>query len=309
MDELEAAARASLDLSEDSIRAQTFPLPVTGPFLKRIQHDLEQGCGATRLTGLNPERLARIEPPVLRRLFLGLAAHLGTPLSQSAEGQKIFSVRNAGYDEDDPRARGPNTAKKLSFHTDRCDVIGFFCLQQAVEGGENLLVSSMAIYNHLLTHRPELVKVLCEPFWFKRHNVDTANDKPFCRQPIFSFRDGYFACSYLRVLIDRAYSDDQTPQMTGLQREALDELERIAEQPDMHVRFGQKPGEILLLNNWVTLHRRTAFRDHVDPARRRHILRLWLSVPNSRPLDPLFADNYGSIAAGAIRGGMRAAHK
>ena len=28
-------------------------------------------------------------------------------------------------------------------------------------------------------------------------------------------------------------------------------------------------------------------------------------MPNSRPLDPLFADNYGAVEAGAIRGGMR----
>ena len=61
----------------------------------------------------------------------------------------------------------------------------------------------------------------------------------------------------------------------------------------------------MLLNNWVTFHRRTAFEDWDEPSRKRHILRAWLSVPNSRPLDPLFKDNYGATEAGAIRGGMR----
>ena len=73
----------------------------------------------------------------------------------------------------------------------------------------------------------------------------------------------------------------------------------------MHVGVRQAPGEILLLNNWVTFHRRAAFEDYSEAERRRHILRIWLSVPNSRPLDPHFKDNYGATEAGAIRGGMR----
>ena len=64
---------------------------------------------------------------------------------------------------------------------------------------------------------------------------------------------------------------------------------------------------MLFLNNWVTLHRRSEFQDDEDPELRRHLLRIWLSVPNSRPLHPDFQANFGGTAAGAIRGGMRAA--
>ncbi|MGI9518524.1 MAG: TauD/TfdA family dioxygenase, partial [Pirellulaceae bacterium] len=96
------------------------------------------------------------------------------------------------------------------------------------------------------------------------------------------------------------------PDMTEIQREALDFLEVVAAEPEMHVTFRQQPGDILFLNNWVTLHRRTAFEDYEDLELRRHILRVWLSMPNSRPLDPMFAGNYGATEAGAIRGGMRA---
>ena len=73
----------------------------------------------------------------------------------------------------------------------------------------------------------------------------------------------------------------------------------------MHLRIRQQPGDILLLNNWVTLHRRTAFKDYEEREKKRHLLRVWLSVPNSRPIDPLFQDNYGATEAGALRGGMR----
>jgi hypothetical protein len=51
------------------------------------------------------------------------------------------------------------------------------------------------------------------------------------------------------------------------------------------------------------LHDRTAFVDHDDPAARRHLLRLWLSVEGDRALPPKFEQRYGSIEIGN-RGGI-----
>lgn len=269
-----------------------------------IQDSLENGCGGALIRGFD---VSGYSTDQLTRGFEKLATVVGHPISQSAEGERVFSVRNAGFAANDPRARGPNTKKKLSFHTDRCDVIGFWCLQQASSGGENQVVSSMALFNEVLERRPDLLQVLMEPYYYQRHNVDTANELPYTSQPIFSFHDGHFAANFLRVLIERAHANPDLPAMTGIQYEALDFLEEVAAEPAMHVTFRQKPGDILFLNNWVTLHRRTAFEDSEEPELRRHILRVWLSMPNSRPLDPLFAGNYGATEAGAIRGGMRAA--
>ena len=94
--------------------------------------------------------------------------------------------------------------------------------------------------------------------------------------------------------------------MTDLQREALDFVETTAGNPSLHFQFRQERGDILLMNNFSTLHRRSAFEDHEEPELRRHLFRIWLSVPNSRPLHPLFKDNYGSTGAGDLRGGMKA---
>ena len=38
------------------------------------------------------------------------------------------------------------------------------------------------------------------------------------------------------------------------------------------------PGEVQWLSNHTVLHGRTAYPDPADPAARRHLLRLWLSV-------------------------------
>ncbi|MEM9660192.1 MAG: TauD/TfdA family dioxygenase, partial [Planctomycetota bacterium] len=247
----------------------------------------------------------QLDDATSQALFQTLVRRVGTPISQSASGETIFSVRDERFGADDPRTRGPNTKRRLSFHSDRCDVIAFMCLRQAKSGGENQIVSSMAIFNEMVQRRPDLIETLQQPFYLRRHNVDSGNKAPWCRQPIFSFCEGRFASSYLRVLIDRAYALPELPNLSQLQREALDLLEDLASDPALHVSFRLQPGDLLLLNNWVTLHRREEFVDHDDPARRRHLLRIWLSVPNSRPIDSLFRDNFGETRAGAIRGGMR----
>ena len=288
----------------DELSGRDLPLPILARRLAGIREQLECGTGAVRLRGFPIDGLSENQARVL---YWALSVHLGTPVSQSASGLRMFSVRDARFGRADPRARGPNTSKPLSFHTDRSDVVGFLCLGQAREGGENEIVSSMTLYNEILASRPELCDTLREPFYYLRHTVDTANDRPWCRQPVFSFCDGFFACCLLRVLIERAHEHPDLPDLTPRQVEALDMVESIAASAVRRVRFRQEPGDIIWLNNWVVLHKRQAFRDWPQPARRRHILRVWLSMPNSRQIDPVFLDNYGAVDAGAIRGGMRGA--
>ena len=267
-----------------------------------IRKLLEEGSGAIRVTGFPVDD---VDEATAKKAFWHLCRNVGTPISQSAAGLRLFDVRDAGFPDNDKRARGPNTRKKLSFNTDRCDVIGFLCYRQAKSGGENLVVSSMSMFNTMLDERPDLVEVLMQPFLYQRHNVDMGNAKAYIEQPVFSIHDGHFASNLLRVLIDRAYAMPDTPEMTDKQREALDMMEELASRDALHTRFRQEPGDMLFLNNFVTLHRRTEFTDHDEAERKRHLLRIWLSMPNSRPLHPSFAGNYGATEAGAIRGGMR----
>lgn len=300
--EIAKAAETIFDAPMEDLTSQDFSMPRLADSLKTIQHNLENGSGATIIRGL-PSHDFSVDQ--LRQILWAISLHIGTPVSQSADGDRIFSVRNEGFAESDPRARGPNSKKKLSFHTDRCDVIGFLCVRQARTGGENSIVSAVALYNRIRSTRPDLLKVLMEPFFYKRHNVDTGNAKPFIEQPIFSIYQNHFAANILRVLIDRAYQMPELPDMTDVQREALDLVEELASDPTMHVSFRQEPGDILFLNNFVVFHRRSEFEDFQQLELRRHLLRIWLAVPNSRPLDPIFSGNYGRTEAGAIRGGMQ----
>ncbi len=303
--ELEAALAKSKRNGQplEAIAVEAFPLPRLGPRLQAIQRSLELGSGAALLRGLPASRYSEEDA---KRLFWGIGCHIGVAVSQSAKGERIFSVRDEGYRVGrDRQARGPNTNKGLSFHTDRCDVIAFLCLRQARSGGENFLASSMAIHNEILKQRPDLLAALYQPYYYQRHTVDEGNRQPYITQPVFAVHEGHFVANVLRVLIDRAQKDPQIPNLSAVQLEALDFLGTIAGDPAIHVGFRQEPGDMLFVNNFTVLHSRSAFEDHADRSRRRHLLRLWLSVPNSRPLPPSFSGNYGNTAAGAIRGGMK----
>ena len=285
----------------ERISPAQFPLVRFGQKLNEISEALERGPGACRLLGFPSHRFAVND---LKRIFWGIGSYLGTPVSQSASGERLLSVRDGGYGVADPKTRGPNTNKRLRFHTDRCDVIAFMCLNQARSGGDNYLVSSAAVHNEILHRRPDLLAELYRPFHYLRHTVDRGNARSFCTQPIFAVHEGHFIANVLRVLIERAHHEPSLPNLTDIQIEALDLLDEVAEDPSLHFRFRQQPGDLLFVNNFTVFHRRDAFEDHLEPEQRRHLLRLWLSVPNSRPLPAVFAGNYGKTGAGELRGGM-----
>lgn len=267
---------------------------------EEIRKELEENSGVVRFKGFQAD-----SPPAdPNSWFLEIAKKIGTPVSQSQTGELILNIRNDGFGVDDPRTRGPNTNRKLGFHSDRCDVIGFLCLQKAKCGGENQIVQSEEVEAIIRVERPDFHKVLCQPFPYKRHVVDQGNRSPFCMQPIFSWKERYFACSYLRVLIDRADADPQCPGLSEIQKQAIDFFDQVCGRAEIQDSFTLSRGDLVFLNNWTTLHRRTSFEDWENPARKRHLLRVWLSMPNSRPLDESFRANFGAVEAGVLRGGM-----
>ena len=46
--------------------------------------------------------------------------------------------------------------------------------------------------------------------------------------------------------------------------------------PELRAEFALEPGQVYFINNRWILHNRTAFEDHPEPERRRHLVRLWL---------------------------------
>ena len=61
-------------------------------------------------------------------------------------------------------------------------------------------------------------------------------------------------------------------------------MDAIAARPDVRADFTLEPGEIAFWHNFQVMHSRTAFRD--SDAHRRLLFRLWLNVPDGRPMAP-----------------------
>ena len=64
------------------------------------------------------------------------------------------------------------------------------------------------------------------------------------------------------------------------------------------------PGDIQFVNNHVIYHARTEFEDDAAHGADRLLLRLWLAVPNSRPLPEGHEILWRSIDPGDLRGGI-----
>jgi hypothetical protein len=284
--ELETALQTadSRGLAMHELTRDSFPLPNLSAKLKTILRDVEYGRGFVLIRGIQAERYSK---EAAGRLFWGLGAHLGDGVTQNAKGDLLGHVADRGYADYRGRSdvRGYQTRANLEFHTDVVDVVGLMCLRKAKEGGESLIVSSTAIHNEMLRQHPLLLGLLYGNFLFDRKGEEAEGQAPYFVSPVYSYFNGFLSCR--PAVIEYIFS---AAKKTGIalspaQREALDVFVGYAMREDLQLSMHLEPGDIQLLNNSVILHSRTSFLDHEEPDRRRHLLRLWLNVPDGRPVD------------------------
>ena len=300
--ELEAAATQLRDAGVDlgAIREADFPLPKMAPRLKALRDDLIHGIGFGLLTGLPVERY---DQWTAAAIFCGVGAHLGAARSQNAAGHLLGHVRDVGADPKDVNTRIYQTSARQTFHTDSADVVGLLCLREAMEGGDSLLVSTVSIYNEMTARRPDLAARLFDPIATDRRGEQPEGEKPYFEIPVLNWHEGELTGIYQRQYIDSAQRFEDAFRLTEDHVAALDLFDEIANDPDLHLRMRLTPGDMQFVYNHAMLHDRTGFRDWPERAERRHLLRLWLSIPGDRELPPAFAQRYGSIEVGD-RGGI-----
>ncbi|NNG03408.1 MAG: TauD/TfdA family dioxygenase [Inquilinus sp.] len=285
----------------EAIRRADFPLPSLSRTLAGIAAELKEGRGFVLIRGLPVERYGEGRAALA---FWGLGTHLGTAVSQSRKGDMLGHVRDLGGDIADPLVRGYETRARLLFHTDRCDCVGLLCLQKPKSGGASRVVSAPAVRDAIARDRPDLLAVLHRPFCADRRGEEPPGERGWVEMPVFMEEDGTFAVRYVRDYIEGAQRFAEVPRLTPEQVAALDLFDRTAADPALALDMAFEPGDMQFLNNYRVLHARTAFEDHAEPARRRHLLRLWLAMSNSRRLPRAFLGLYDTIAAGAVRGGV-----
>jgi hypothetical protein len=263
----------------EEVSRDKFPLAGFAAVLADVKRELVEGRGIVMLRDFPLDRLDRAGQAIA---YLGLGAYLGTAMSQNKHGHILGHVKDLGGDYDDPLTRGYMTRAEMRFHSDACDYVGLLCVQPARSGGASRVASSVTVYNRMLQRRPELAQALCRDWYRSRSGEMNPGDEPWIKSPIFCFHEGYFSALGLGVAVEKAYKLPGVPPMTGAQKEAIELYRATVEECAADMDF--QPGDIQFLNNFVTLHTRRAYEDWPEPARKRHLLRLWLRDPLSRPL-------------------------
>lgn len=258
----------SRGLTLDDVTSSDFDLPMLAPTLAAVAEELEKGRGYVLIRGLN---IGDYTVDELGAMFWGIGTYLGTGVSQSIEGDRLGHVIDRGATDRYYTAGGP-----IEFHMDPADVVGLLCLRGAKEGGASRIVSSRAVHNAILEERPDVLEILYRGFHCSRRgHGDTVTE---WRVPVYAEGKRGLESYFLPVTVRQA--EEEGYPLSEPERDAMQVLNDVASRPDMYLDMNFSPGDIQFLNNRLIFHARTDYRDDPDPALRRHLLRLWLMMPD-----------------------------
>ncbi len=298
--ELIEAARAvhARKLNILDVTQEDFSLPTLGPRLAALLDDLEGGRGYALVRGVPVEDIP-VDDSAL--ILWGLGTYIGVAETQDRAGNLLHHVRDTGQSTaKSDSVRSYQTTEEIVFHNDGADAFALLCLRAGKSGGESKAVSAVSVFNELLRRRPDLAEVAQQPFHFdlRAQTHDNARTQAV---PIFNWHAGHLNVMAKRHYIDFAQRFPDVPRLTTAQKECLDLMDQIAADPKFCFTFEMKPGEIQIGNNYQVMHSRTNYVDHEDPAKKRHMLRLWLTLYKARPLPPIFERTREFAAAFARR--------
>lgn len=274
MDAALAAVQAR-GLSLTTMRRKDFPLPLLTPAITSWRRDLRDGRGFVLIRGLPVERWGEAGSSIV---YWALGLHLGVPGAQNPDGDLLGHVTDLGEEAANPNVRRYRTAGDIAFHCDLADAVGLLCLSTARRGGLSRIVSSVSVYNELLRRRPDLVDRLYDPFYLDTRDEQGSDRPPYVLVPPCRHADGvlrtFYHSDYFRSVTRHA----EVPRFTAAEQELIDLYEAIANSPELYLDMQFAPGDVQLISNHFILHARTAYEDEPDPTRKRHLLRLWLSL-------------------------------
>lgn len=286
--EIEGALAGVRDRQADlfALSRDDFPLPTLSARLEGLLPVLEGGRGFALVRGLPVERYSEADA---RTIFWGLAQHVGVPESQDGAGNLMHDVRDTGKSfADSNTVRDYQTDAAINFHNDGADIFMLCCVQAGASGGQSLLVSAVEVFNEAMRRRPDLAEVLQQACWHMDTRGQRRDGVKTQVMPIYTYWNGQLTPNYKNSLMYAAQRFPDVPPFTAAQTEAIALLDEICSDPDIALSFVMEPGDIQIASNYATFHARTKYQDSGDTDRRRHMLRIWLSIPNGRPLPPNF---------------------
>lgn len=296
--ELDDALRRTRDKPIIEIGLDDFALPTLGPVFHEMRRELLHGRGFVVIRGIPVPDYDMEESA---RVYWGLGTYFGNARSQNAKGHVLGHVCDLGarYDtfKNPGKARIYQTKVRQLFHTDGVDVVSLMCLQKAKSGGESSISSSVFVHDEMYRRDRALWEVMYQPFWRDRRGEVPEGKKPYYPSAMFHYHQGQLSTTFSRDYPESCNRFPELPPMTDAQVAALDLFDSITEHKDTRLDMEFEPGDVQIL------HARNDFEDWPEVARKRHLLRLWLSPDDGRPLPDSFLERYLSTEIGK-RGGI-----
>jgi hypothetical protein len=273
------------------VTADQYPLVACAGAVARWRRDVEYGRGFLLVRGL---RAKLYSDALSAAIYYILGLHMGEPIRQTEQGDlidHIYAVSDKTMA--DITARPKKVRDALVYHSDSSDIAALMCLRNAKSGGTSCLVSAAEIFNAVLRRRPDLAPWFFQPTHFDWKGKDPESPANTYVSPLVSLVDGVFSMYFGSTYVLSAPRHPGVPALTEGQIELCRLFDEITLEPGMAIKMDFRPGDIQFLSNYMALHSRTAFQDHPEPQRRRHLLRLWLmqktrrlTVPNFGRTDP-----------------------
>lgn len=300
--ELTAAVARVRDHEILKIENANFPLPTLGPLLAEIRRETLHGRGFALIRGVPVADYSDREAAVA---FWGIGTHFGEAVSQNGKGHVLGHVKDLGYDYSSPQARGYQTSARLPYHTDSSDLVCLLSLKTAKSGGLSSIASSVTVFNEMLRSDPQLVRLLTRPVYRTRWGEIPEGKKPYSEIPVFNPFGGNVISTYVRSAIRKGQLLDNVPKLTPEHERAFDRIDALANDNALHLDMEFARGDIQILNNHQIMHSRTAYIDHDDPAKRRHLLRLWLACADGPALPPAMTRAYQGMTESGRPNGIK----
>ncbi|WP_165982121.1 TauD/TfdA family dioxygenase [Dankookia rubra] len=283
-------------------RREDFDFSAALPVLDAAFAETRNGRGIALVQGLPREALSE---PEFELLTWAIGLHAGVPRPQGKATHYLSAVRDVGTVYRSGTGRGYSSNAELDFHTDGADVVALTCFNTAKAGGMSMVSSSVTAHNIMASERPDLAALLHGTFHFSRQAEQAPDEAPFYPHPIYAALEGRLHSRWNRNRIISAQKLPGVPPLSAAQHATIDLLDEILRRPSVMYAMHLAPGDMQLLNSHVTLHSRTEFEDHDDPAAKRLLFRLWLTPPDARALPEAWLPGYRSVAARTVRGGIR----
>jgi hypothetical protein len=254
-----------------------FPLPTVGPLLQSVLAELLEGRGFVLLRGVPVEGLTERQ---IELMYWGIGLYIGIALPQGPTGEALFAhVRDEGVDRTATYGGGllNRHSGALPFHTDSSDIVGLLCIRPALKGGLSTIVSTVAVHDEIVRRRPDLAEVMYQPWWFDRKRGDGPDS--FAQCPIYAVNDaGKLFAFYAPDPYKSAPRGEGIPDLSPQQVEAMALIDELNSRPDLQLHMSFQSGEIQFINNYAVMHSRSSYEDDPDPAHKRDLIRLWLTL-------------------------------